>query len=81
MILVDIQVPAVNETYDFELDENLPAGDLIPQIAALAARQENMEWNRSTEMCLYAFHHGGILNQELSLKKQGVKSGEKLILF
>ncbi|MBO5055887.1 MAG: hypothetical protein J6C64_05990 [Lachnospiraceae bacterium] len=81
MILVDIYVPAVNEIYDFELNENLPAGDLIPQIAALTAKQENMEWNCDAEMHLYAFCHGGILNQELSLKRQGVKSGERLILF
>lgn len=81
MILVDIQVPAVSETYDFELDENVPAGELIPQIAALTAERENMEWSRDSKMQLYAFCHGGILNQELPLKKQGVKSGEKLILF
>lgn len=81
MILVDIQVPAVSEIYDFELDESVPAGDLISQIAALAAGREGMKWSCNEKLYLYSLGHGGILDDSLPLKNQGVKSGERLILF
>ena len=41
MILVDVQIPALDRTYDFELDEETPVGELVerkPQLSREKAR-------------------------------------------
>lgn len=81
MILVDVQVPAVNQTYDFELDEEMPVGELIREVTEIIAQKEKMDYSRGDKMYLYAMWHESILNDAYSLKKQGIKSGEKLILL
>lgn len=81
MILVDIQVPETNGIYDFELDENVPVGEIAENAAGLAACREGMEYCGREPMYLYALQGERILDASLSLKEQGIGSGERLILF
>lgn len=81
MILVDIQVPSINQIYDFELDEEMPVGELIRSVSEIIAEKENMDYCREDEMKLYDLEHEKILNEVYSLEKQGIRSGEKLVLI
>jgi uncharacterized ubiquitin-like protein YukD len=81
MILLDVQVPQVDKVYDFELDEEMTAGELTEKITVMIAQQEHMEYDRANQMFLYAMDHGKILQESLSLKQQGVRGGERLVLL
>lgn len=81
MILVDIHVPETNGIYDFELDETAPVGEIIEAAAELVACREGIQCGRKEHMHLYAFRKERILDRTLSLEKQGIGSGERLILF
>lgn len=81
MILVDIQVPIVNRTYDFELDDEMKTGELIREITGIIVEKEKLEEGVEGEMHLYSMFHEKILNEQLTLKQQGIGSGEKLYLI
>lgn len=80
MILLDIQVPAINKTYDFELEEELTAGELTGQIVGIIAEREELCCN-DQKMYLYAMSREIILDENCSLKQQKIKSGETLYLI
>jgi uncharacterized ubiquitin-like protein YukD len=71
----------VDKVYDFELDEEMTAGELTEKITVMIAQQEHMEYDRANQMFLYAMDHGKILQESLSLKQQGVRGGERLVLL
>ncbi len=81
MILTDIQAPAVNRTYDFELDEEMPVKELTERIAEIIAEKEEMSYDREDEMQLYAKSREKVLDGGRSLRQQGIKNGEKLYLI
>lgn len=81
MILVDIQIPMLDKVFDFELDEESETGTLIGDIVELIAQQEQLSCRNIENMCLYALGQEGILEKGKTLKQQGVKAGDRLILF
>lgn len=81
MILVDIQVPMLDGVYDFELDEELKAGDLLEDILMLIIREGECSQSKSAGMVFYAVRQERILNQEKTLQYQGVRDGDRLILI
>ena len=40
MILVDIYVPSIGNTYDFQLDEEVPVGNVIEEISEMIGQKE-----------------------------------------
>lgn len=81
MILLDVQIMAVNKTFDFELEEEMTAGELVKKIIRIVAEQEKLSLDVNEKRYLYAFNKEQILDEQLSLKAQGVMGGEKLILI
>ena len=81
MILVDIQVPKLNRTYDFELDEEMKTGELLAKITQIVAEKEKLENCSDEEMLLYDLNREKVLSEFCSLKQQGVKSGDRLYLI
>lgn len=81
MILVDVQVPAMDQVYDFELDEELTAGTLAQDIGALVAKKEKASEGGGGDRYLYSLRQDGILKREETLKQQGVRDGDRLILI
>ena len=43
MIVVDIQVPNLNRTYDFELDEEMKTGELLKKIIQTISEKESLK--------------------------------------
>ncbi len=81
MILVDIQMPVIDHTFDFELDENTRVDVLLEDILALAAQREHILCKNSKAMYLYGMEQEAILKKEESLGQQGVRTGDRLILL
>ena len=81
MILVDIEVPATDSVYDFELDEEIPVKALIEEIVKILMQKEKYIGRAEEKLYLYAYFGECLLCDEKSLKQQGVKTGEKLFLL
>lgn len=81
MILVDVQIPMLDKVFDFELNEEMEAGKVIGDISQLAAHKEHLTCRNSKDMCLYILGQEKILERNQSLRQQGVRAGDRLILF
>lgn len=81
MILVDIQVPLLDEVYDFELDEETQVWELLGEITALIARKEGILLKEEGNLRLYAIRQDGLLDKNASLRQQAVEAGDRLVLI
>ncbi len=81
MILVDVQVPMLDQVFDFELNEEMEVEKVIKDISLLAAKQENLICKNGREMCLYVLGQEKLLERNISLRQQGVRAGDRLVLF
>ncbi len=81
MILVDVQIPMLDQVFDFELNEEMEVEKVIKDISLLAAKQENLICKNGREMCLYVLGQEKLLERNLSLRQQGVRAGDRLVLF
>lgn len=81
MILVDIYVPGVNQTYDFSLDENAQISLLLDEISGMICQKEQCVLDGSVrELLLVSREQGKILSPELSLSQYHIVQGDKLML-
>lgn len=81
MILVDVQVPALDKVFDFELDEEVKIKSLLDEIPELIAKKQKKQMHSGEKMYLFALERELLLREELTLKEQGIGNGERLILF
>lgn len=81
MILVDIYVPSVNQTYDFSLDEYSGIEIVMEEITAMICQKEQCELTGDpSELMLCAVDGKKVLSRSLTLYDEGVTTGSKLIL-
>lgn len=81
MINVDIFVPAIDRTYNFNLAEDEPITYLIDEITELICKKEHSELAGNKEM----FFMGSVdqkisFNSKQALRDYSVKNGETLVL-
>ena len=82
MILVDVYIPAMEEVYDFQLDENASVELIIQEMVELIAR-----WNKSGPGIHsedFALCHMGtqkLIRRSQTLYNAGVHDGSRLILL
>ena len=81
MILVDLQAPVFDRIYDFELDEQLKAEELLKDILILIGEEETCRQSKEVGMALYAARQERILDPHRTLQHQGVRDGDRLILI
>lgn len=80
MILVEIQVPALDTSYDFELKKEKLTEELLADILALICEQELISCADGRKLQLYSLHQEGLLEKTKSLEQQGIGPGDELIL-
>lgn len=83
MILTDIHVAALNETYDFRLDENVNVGIIISDIVEILLREikeekEGRKIGEGFDLCSY--EKKIILPKDKTLAESGIGNGSKLLL-
>ena len=81
MILVDIWVPALDKSYDFQLDENLAVGVLLGEIGELICQKEQCRMKgNAADLMLWNADNGMRLNLQSSLGECVIRSGDRLLL-
>lgn len=81
MILVDIWVPALDKSYDFQLDENLTIEVLLGEIGELICQKEQCQMKGNiVDLMLWNADNGMKLNGQVSLGESGIRSGDRLLL-
>ena len=80
MILVDVEVPAVDKIFDFQLDENAYVSDITEEIAEMiaAAGQSTFQKNDST-MLLCSYETRQIIAGNMTLAECGIRTGSRLL--
>lgn len=81
MILIDVQVPALDGSYDFECDEQMQVEKLMEEIISLIEEKEKILCKDKKERCLYVPDQRRFLKMDEGMQKQGIKSGSRLILI
>ena len=81
MILVDIQSPVMDQVYEFELDEEARAEEILKEIVLLIGQKEKVSLKEEEGMQLYALRRESLLDKERTLKEQGVEAGDRLFLI
>lgn len=81
MILVDIYVPVLDETYDFHVDEHTEAGTIIEEAAEMICQKEQcpLEGN-AEELTLWKQSARQMIRRSETLYEAGVTAGERLFL-
>lgn len=81
MVIVDVYVPALDRTYNFNLDEDSRIAVLIEEIAELICKKEHSSLDGVKER----FVMGSVTEKknfkpDCSLREYSVKNGDRLIL-
>ena len=81
MILVDVTVPSVDKSYDFNLDENAQIALVIEEMVGMICQKEQCAIVGDKENLLLCRYDGQvILNKNTSLQENDVNNGCKLLL-
>ena len=81
MILVDIYVPSVDKTYDFQLDEDAYIYAIIEEIGELIGQKEHSQIVGDIEnLMLCTVKDKKILSKNATLSGCGIRTGNSLIL-
>lgn len=81
MILVEVYVPAVDDKFDFELDENVPIHQIIGELCEmLSKKMKSPIVSGTNEFMLCTMDQNQILSNERTLYQCGVKDGSRLLL-
>ena len=81
MILVDIQVPVLDEVYDFARVVEVKIKVALGEITALIAAKERISIKDGDNLQLYALREDMLLDREASLRQQAVRDGDRLVLI
>lgn len=81
MILVDVTVPSVEKTYDFNLDENAQIALVIEEITGMISQKEHCSIVGNKENLLLCKYDGQVvLDKQSTLTECGVVNGGRLLL-
>lgn len=78
MLMVDLYVPELDKTFDFELAEDVAVGELIGKLQALFEKSENSKL-QSQNYELYDVQKGMLLQRNATAREQELQSGEQLV--
>jgi len=79
MILIDVIVPHLERTFDFEVDESMDVESLKDIIEGLIEENEKVRFSRN-KRAMFFYRIGDFLNGNIPLVSQGVRNGDRLIL-
>lgn len=81
MILVDVYVPSVDMTYDFQLNETITIDTIIEEISEMIGQKEHsVIVGDVSKLVLCDKTNKRILNKNVTLAEAGIITGNTLIL-
>lgn len=82
MIMVEVYVPAYEQTYDMGVDENLSIALVIEEMANVICQRESARLKgKVDELCLCSMESQRILSPERCLRDYRIISGTRLLLI
>ena len=82
MVLVDIYVPSVDKTYNFNLNDSIGISTVITEITEMIEQKERFEFaGDKSQLNLYFGENGQVLPKGNSLTECSVGAGSRLILI
>lgn len=81
MILVEVYIPAADETFDFELDENVKIKQIVNELCGMLRKKISGSLSEnSEEFILCSMDKKKILPEERTLTQCRIRDGSKLLL-
>lgn len=81
MIVVNVNVPALEKVYNFSVEEKAKVGELIEELVELIVQKECMPFGGEIEkMILCSLDSGAMCDKERCLSDYGVYGGSELML-
>lgn len=83
MIMVDIYMPAIDESFDFMIDENADLDVVVLEVSEMIARKTGSELKPESDgdgFVLYYMDRRVPLMSDKTLYESGVRDGDRLIL-
>jgi uncharacterized ubiquitin-like protein YukD len=81
MILIDVYVPSMDKTYDFQVDENVSIENLVMEIAEMIGSETKSDKKSSQSgLLLCSLDDKVILQKNRSLHAYGIVNGSRLML-
>ena len=81
MILVDVYVPAMDDDYDFMVDENVAVGQIVTEIGGMISKKvKETLLEQDADFQLYSMNTRTLLNSGQSLYMNNVTDGCRLLL-
>ena len=81
MILVEVYVPVLDETDDFELDENVPVSHVVAELVEMLSKKTKSRMpERMDGFLLCSLEYNEPLNPVRTLYQNGIRDGQTLLL-
>ncbi len=81
MILTDIYIPSLDQSFDFQVDETVPVNNLIVEIAEMIGNEvKSGKRYAPEEFLLCSMDQGVIFKRTDTLASCGIKNGSRLML-
>lgn len=82
MILVDIYVPSIDQTFDFNLDESAPVSDLLDEIGEMVLQIEQGEGSVDmSNLMMGCYETQSVLPKEATLNQCQIRTGNRLFII
>lgn len=81
MILVDIYVPSIDNTFDFRVDETASVENIIHEVSEMLCKKYRNSLNKNAnDFVLCSYETEAVMPNNSTLTMHGIKNGSKLIL-
>ncbi len=81
MIIVEIKVPALDKTYDFQLEENVPLKDVRREIGEIICRKEQLSLEGDVaDLLMWDAKEKRQLALEETAYENGLRTGDCILL-
>ncbi|MCR4789426.1 MAG: hypothetical protein K5888_12670 [Lachnospiraceae bacterium] len=79
MIMIDVLIPPLDESFDLEIDETITLKDFVNKLTDIVENVRNVRF-RCKEFGLFSFTKGEFIKEGESFELQGIRNGERLVL-
>ena len=81
MILITVHFSETNRAYDFRADSSVPVGQLVEDMVGMIAQRDHLNLSRDPGLFLLCRRSTGeIFGRETTLRQNGVRSGDEVML-
>lgn len=82
MMIVEIEVPALDKKYDFQIDEEMPLAEIRQEAAEMICRKEQYAMTGDVErLLMWDAIRGTKLRLEQSAYENGLRTGSRILLI